>query len=1465
MLSMTNCSRERIIKQVLNPLTLLLWPLDNTNITSINYVPYIDIIWTFCMNIRKDSSSSMDWNIITILLCMLVNSSMDAISEFNNIQNFWNVICECFVQSDLVIRKRAAFILQNLLLKVEKNGNSSKLWYADFLTIYNQIEGCVSEHLLIQIWPLFDSLCTQVVSNNLDTNIDYVGYPVLNFNWIKGLIHCILFQTHPQIRRLILYRVFTNTVSIPCTCTTASWLFHDLISQHLDNVLFFSPNYLGRDKDIGCSQAINDAIEQKIGRNFGLLKNIADNKIEIGNGSKVINAYTRPGVLLPYFITRFMKTVTLQYTSDVNIQLLRSLIEISCGESGLKSTSAIKWIFRPFSEAAIIDMIPKFIGLTELQSIKRFFLHNFMNCNARLKEQLLQSLLPLLLKGYDVKQLGLSPLLRIIVRVISLKRIISDTYMCELLTDFINQNALKLNENGILICDLDIVDETDWSLVFTVRSLLLQGYTTDSFDGKIAITLWDQLIDEKIKVCANLYLNPYLPITQQLEAFWFTYGASSLLSILYDFLMVNGISKGKRYKAMMLTFIDKFTPILSDLSSYFSISISASLASIPTNEKDKLSFCMLSSVSIVNEIGLLDAALEILIGLILIPKISEVKVDEGYLSALAILMKFLNDCNIEIVHSNNANAYSDLLFTLTDIKKTLSLRCLSQLLFGLLKIFPQTQQDFESLSRILELTTELTFTIFQSKSPQSHSYRATLYYLSSLRPIELKENEKLSLHYNFLDQCNQFSFISIMFSDNKWSVLKYAMQVIGASSAKSRSNKNIISPPINEMLSLALEQLSVCSEEGLSSLLGCCKAAISALLPVPSNFDHNIIQSIPIETIEIVETLLETACNVTLHDGVGYIDMKLVSSLVELVFDMNILFYINFDIIVDHYNRLIKIGLLNRPHIMQCLVNHLCTIWINHHYFSIPFFSQIKRLLIYKEQKKDDNNSPEVIAFNDELLSCRIMVLTFLETTSKNISCNNDNCDVDLNFISCVQQLIVDLIEMSLQKEYATQAILGSELFGEKLRSWQALCILSNMITEVMVSQVIESYFKIIAHVCAHATRVHIEVFGGVMCSKYPHLVLPKLFAELKQFNHSQQKLSSLFVILAHYVENSLANERQIPTHFAQDIIDHIIPWLSCAAGLPRSIGQYVMSILIPIVLNDEEDLIPSSGQAYLKNILTYLKYNKDAQKVIPRQMGFFKEFSIANLCCVQGLKKIKIDNGGEILPEHMLDLIVEVLKENTDNDNMIENNGIDDNIVTSSEQITLQTKRISFDQLQLRLENELLSRSLNSSGRMRQQVVMCASLVDKATNLAGIARTCEIFAVEELVIADYRVMQSPDFQGISVNASDWLQIKEVAQENLVSYLLNMKSKGYFIVGLEQTDSSMNMISSEIPRKCVLLLGKEKEGISVELLQCCDICIEIPQYGVTRSLNVHVSAALLLWEFTKQNKDWHKNNQIKND
>ena len=54
------------------------------------------------------------------------------------------------------------------------------------------------------------------------------------------------------------------------------------------------------------------------------------------------------------------------------------------------------------------------------------------------------------------------------------------------------------------------------------------------------------------------------------------------------------------------------------------------------------------------------------------------------------------------------------------------------------------------------------------------------------------------------------------------------------------------------------------------------------------------------------------------------------------------------------------------------------------------------------------------------------------------------------------------------------------------------------------------------------------------------------------------------------------------------------------------------------------------------------------------------------------------------------------------------------------------------------------------------------------------------------------------------------------------------------------------------PSKSAIILGDEKEGIPAHLFPSLDVCVEIPQVGVVRSLNVHVSAALTVWEYFKQ-------------
>lgn len=160
--------------------------------------------------------------------------------------------------------------------------------------------------------------------------------------------------------------------------------------------------------------------------------------------------------------------------------------------------------------------------------------------------------------------------------------------------------------------------------------------------------------------------------------------------------------------------------------------------------------------------------------------------------------------------------------------------------------------------------------------------------------------------------------------------------------------------------------------------------------------------------------------------------------------------------------------------------------------------------------------------------------------------------------------------------------------------------------------------------------------------------------------------------------------------------------------------------------------------------------------------------------------------------------------------------------------------------------------RIVQLSTRTRNELVVVASLVDKIPNLAGLARTCEIFNASKLVVHDLGVRDDVQFQSISVTAEKWLPMEEVHAEDVKAYLSYMKSKGYAIIALEQTSNSVSLPSFDFPTKAVLLLGKEREGTPVDLLNVVDTCVEIPQFGVIRSLNVHVSASVMVWEYTRQ-------------
>ncbi|KAF1837789.1 hypothetical protein BDW02DRAFT_595276 [Decorospora gaudefroyi] len=168
--------------------------------------------------------------------------------------------------------------------------------------------------------------------------------------------------------------------------------------------------------------------------------------------------------------------------------------------------------------------------------------------------------------------------------------------------------------------------------------------------------------------------------------------------------------------------------------------------------------------------------------------------------------------------------------------------------------------------------------------------------------------------------------------------------------------------------------------------------------------------------------------------------------------------------------------------------------------------------------------------------------------------------------------------------------------------------------------------------------------------------------------------------------------------------------------------------------------------------------------------------------------------------------------------------------------------------------------------------VMMVASLIDNPTNLGGLSRISESFGLEAMYIDDIKKVAHKDFKATSVRSEKHLAIHELKETNVPLFLMDAKSKGYEVIGIEQTDrsgilghASVGVFAEQgaedkvhhqdigsLPKRCCLVLGSEKEGISVEVLAVVDRCVEIKTVGVTRSLNVQTAGGIALYEWWRE-------------
>lgn len=133
--------------------------------------------------------------------------------------------------------------------------------------------------------------------------------------------------------------------------------------------------------------------------------------------------------------------------------------------------------------------------------------------------------------------------------------------------------------------------------------------------------------------------------------------------------------------------------------------------------------------------------------------------------------------------------------------------------------------------------------------------------------------------------------------------------------------------------------------------------------------------------------------------------------------------------------------------------------------------------------------------------------------------------------------------------------------------------------------------------------------------------------------------------------------------------------------------------------------------------------------------------------------------------------------------------------------------------------------------------------------NIGSIFRTADGFAVEKLYLCG--ITATPPHRDIEKTALGATQ--SVAWEycqTALDALVKLRNEGYVVIAVEQAENSIMLNEFELlaGKKYALVFGNEVNGVSDEVMQRIDGCIEIPQFGTKHSFNIVVSAGIVLWD-----------------
>jgi tRNA (guanosine-2'-O-)-methyltransferase len=133
--------------------------------------------------------------------------------------------------------------------------------------------------------------------------------------------------------------------------------------------------------------------------------------------------------------------------------------------------------------------------------------------------------------------------------------------------------------------------------------------------------------------------------------------------------------------------------------------------------------------------------------------------------------------------------------------------------------------------------------------------------------------------------------------------------------------------------------------------------------------------------------------------------------------------------------------------------------------------------------------------------------------------------------------------------------------------------------------------------------------------------------------------------------------------------------------------------------------------------------------------------------------------------------------------------------------------------------------------------------------NASAVMRSCEVFGIQELNVIEERYGKSIDKE-IAMGAQKWVDISTF--DSVANCIDSLKDQGYQIIATTPHENDCLLEDFDISKPSAFFFGTERDGLSEEILRRADGFLKIPMVGFTESLNISVSAAIIIQNLTNR-------------